>query len=273
MLVAKEITVHRDIKKFDCQRFKQFFFEIEYNGNYSDPKVKGDLYLTRVRDFIHGVAMSFLGVRVFDYYTANDRMFSFNSEYLVFHPRIRRPSLAIFSRFQRRETDNSTVLFEVEFEPRSLQTMHAFCLEYFCKPCVRSVLLFKFSRRLAEPARLFSAVGVMYRRGPRGAPLVADAVSFGTLPVSADLLDPALAEVARALRVLPPAPHGEALWSANPWDPVLRPFLAVPPDDIYYLGDVPPAASQTGDFVVDLWRLLQAIEPFEWPVMGRARGL
>ncbi len=54
-------------------------------------------------------------------------------------------------------------------------------------------------------------MSVLYRRGPGGAPAVADAVSFGTAPFSPDSLNSTLADVRRALRVLPAAPGQCAL--------------------------------------------------------------
>jgi hypothetical protein len=64
----------------------------------------------------------------------------------------------------------------------SVQTMHENCLFYLCNPSVRAVILLKYFPRPALYRSRFEAVAVLYSRGPRGAPEVADAVSFDPFP-------------------------------------------------------------------------------------------
>jgi hypothetical protein len=116
-------------------------------------------------------------------------------------------------------------------------------------------------------------VSVLYRRGPGGAPAVADAVSFGTAPFSPDSLNSTLPDVRRALRVLPAAPCGRPGDKPNPWAPALRPFLTVPAEDLHFQGDglrgeADGSPANPRDFILDLWdklqlALAQAIPPAE----------
>jgi hypothetical protein len=163
----------------------------------------------------------------------------------------------------------------VEFEPRSLQAMHAFCLAYFREPCVRAVLLFKYFPQHPANRSLFEAVAVLYRRGPRDEdePAVADAVSFGTAPFPPASLNGTLPGLARALRVLPAAPPSRA----NPWPPALRPSLTVPAEDLHFLGDgARGAAGRDGaapaeDLTLDLWEMRRAGVPRVAARLSRAR--
>ncbi len=104
---------------------------------------------------------------------------------------------------------------------------------------------------------------------PGGAPHVADAVSVGTVATPATSLAASLPDVAAALRVLPPAPCASALLrGADPWAPALRPFLAVPAEDLRHLGDGP----REGGVRLDLWGMLTCVEGFRWPLVEDAGG-
>ena len=268
VLVGKGVKVFTARKKIAARRC--YFFEIEFEGNLSDDRLTGDLYLTRKNDIAQSAAVITATSEFYQFNRANGNFFSISKEYIVFDGRIRHPSAAIFPHFQRRETLNSTVLLEVEVEPRSLQAMHAYCLHYFRKPCVRAVLLFKFFPQHADNRRLFEAAAVLYRRGPRGAPIVADAVSFGTAAIPPDSLTDSLPDIRRALRVLPPAPPDPPGGAENPWAPALRPALTVPAEDLHFLGDGAGAGAKD-DLLVDLWDMLTSVVGHEWP-MVRDKG-
>jgi hypothetical protein len=266
VLVATGVTVHEAKIQIEDRPF--YIFEIEFDYGPSDEITTGDVYLIRrCDDVIQSMAAGNVIGDFVRFNHANGDYFSVCKEYGLYDNRIRRPSMVVCPRFQGQETLNSTVLLEVEFEPRSLQAMHAFCLAYFREPCVRAVLLFKYFPQHAANRTLFEAVAVLYRRGPRDEPAVADAVSFGTSPFPPDSLSGTLPDVGRALRVLPAAPL------ADRWDPALRPFLTVPAEDLHFLGD--GAAGRDGapaaDMTLDLWDMLRAGVPRVPARLSRAR--
>jgi hypothetical protein len=267
VLVAKGVKVCK-ARQIICE-IPRYFFEIEFEGTPSNHRTRGDLFLIKKNDMPQTLAVMIAGSRFEDFRTKNGGFFSPGQEYGVFDGRIRHPSMTFFSRFQQRESLNATVLLEVEFEPRSLQTMHTYCLHYFRKPCVRAVLLLKYSPPRADNPSLFAAVAVLYRRAPGCTPHVTDAVSFGTVATPAASLAASLPDIAAALRVLPPAPCAPALLrGADPWAPALRPFLAVPAEDLRHLGDGP----REGEVRLDLWVMLTCVEGFRWPLVEDAGG-
>ena len=261
------------IRKIDQHCYRSNFFEIEFKGDHADNRTVGDVYLSRIEDIAHNMAVQFITNKLF-IFGERSGFFFLESEHLVFDGKIRRPSQAVFPKIQGQTTNvNASVLIEVEFEPRSLHTMHLFCMEYFRLPTVRAVLLFKFSRRNAEQPHLFTAVGVHYRRGPRGTPLVADAVSFGTDRIAPDALNGVLAAVGRALRVMPAARH-DVFFAGSPPGEAFRPSLTVALEDfdlreVGWRGEVAP----DGDFVIDLWELLEHVTCCDWPLANLRRKL
>jgi hypothetical protein len=177
VLVATGVQILTAREKIDEGKYS---FEIEFEGDPSGYKATGDLFVSREMDGPYNIAVCNVIAKFVEFNDENGDIFSSSSkEYVVFDGRIRHPSLTIFPHLSGRETMDSALLLEVEFEPRSLHAMNSYCLHYFRTPCVRAVLLFKYFPQHAADRR-FAAVAVLYRRGPRGAPEVADAVSFGT---------------------------------------------------------------------------------------------
>ena len=98
----------------------------------------------------------------------------------------------------------------------------------------------------------------------RGAPLVADAVSFDTDRIAPDALNWALAAAGRALRVMPAARH-YFFRAGSPTGEAFRPSFTVALEDLQevgWRGEVAPA----GDFVIDLWALLEHVTCCDWPL-------
>jgi hypothetical protein len=252
VLVAKGVNVDNAMNQMD--EWPGCLFEIEFEGGASGEITMGDLYLIkRTDDVAQSMAAGNIIADFVRFNQDNGEHFSVSMEYGVFGNRIRHPTLAVFPRSHGQETLNSTVLVEVEFEPRSLQAMHAYCLAYFREPCVRAVLLVKYFPQHAANRTLFEAVAVLFRRGPRGAPAVADAVSLGTAPFTLDSLHGTLPDVGRALRVLPPT---RSLRRADQWAPALRPYLTVPAADLHFLGDGAGregAPAEAMDLTLGLW--------------------
>ena len=271
VLVATGVTVHEATIQIEDRPF--YIFEMEFEYGPSGEITTGDVYLIRrCDDVIQSIAVGNVIGDFVRFNHANGDYFSVCKEYSLYDNRIRRPSMAVFPHFQGQVTLNSTVLLEVEFEPRSLQAMHAFCLAYFREPCVRAVLLFNYFPQHAANRTLFEAVAVLFRRGPAGSePAVADAVSYGTAPFPPASLNGTLPDVARALRVLPPAPP-----LPDRWAPALRPSLTVPAEDLHFLGDgARGAAGRDGapaeDMTLDLWDMLRAGVPRVAARLSRAR--
>jgi hypothetical protein len=277
VLVAKGVKVHKARNQMDKRPC--YFFEIEFEGCPSHKWAKGDVYLVRRKDDVPQSMATHTVIGDFALFnSANGRHFTVSREYGVFGDRIRHPSMTVFPHSHGLETLNSTVLMEVEFEPRSLQAMHAHCLRYFRKPCVRALLLFKYFPQHPANRTLFEAVAVLYRRGPRGPPAVADAVSFGTAPFPLASLNGALPDVCRALRVLPVTALSRAQCAADGWAPALRPFLTVPAKDLHFLGDGARgggvqggAPAEARDLTLDLWDMMIAGLPQTASRLGRAR--
>ncbi len=138
--MAKGVNIHEARKKIE----EKPFFEIEFEGDPSDNRTTGDLYLTRNNGARQSAVVIAAVSEFYKFNVKNGYFFSVSQEYVLFDGRIRHPSLAIFPRSLDKETLRSTVLLEVEFEPRSLQSMNAYCMEYFRTPCVRAVVLLKF---------------------------------------------------------------------------------------------------------------------------------
>jgi hypothetical protein len=204
--------------------------------------------------------------------------------------RMRRPDAGIMisqlSRDARSSVSSPTCVVEVVFtHPKDLETAHAHCLEYFeCAPSVRAVVLIRFSIR--DPVdRSFEAIGILYRRGRNGRPYVADAVSFGTAPISIHTLTRKLLRVQRALRFLHlPRCQPEHMPAENPWL-ALNPYIAVPAVDIFYLRDGAPGAppvmvqgapNDAEPLLVDLYETVRSViplDPFNDPMESSLNNL
>jgi hypothetical protein len=257
VLVATGVNVQEVMDQIDERPC--YVFEIEFERGPLAEITTGDVYLIRRYD---DVPQSIAVCKIVYYFGCfienNDEPFFTTSsrQYGVFGNRMRCPSMAVYPWFLGQQASLSpTVLVEVEFEPRSLQAMHAYCLDYFRDPCVLAVLLFKYFPQHAANRTLFEAVAVLYRRGPpSGEPAVADAVSFGTAPLSPDARDGTPPDVGRALRVLPAPPLNRA---AGRWAPALRPFLTVPAEDFNFLAGRGGGPSPR-DLTLDLWDLFKA---------------
>jgi hypothetical protein len=279
VLVAKGVKVITATNKIS-KRFR-YIFEIDFALSPLDDKTIGNLYLISKHDKLRG---QIEGCAVLAFGASNvvtNNYFIVCKEYFTYGDRVRWPAVAILPANPDNQGQlHSTVLVEVEFEPRSLQAMHSHCLHYFDDPWLRSVLLFKFFPQHAQDPRVFEAIAVLYRRGPRGAPEVADAVSFGTAALAPDSLNETLPDIRRVIRVLPPAPTEI---TANPWPQDLRPFLAVPAQHVRYLQDperwptncfarAAARACATKEYTVELWRLLREVGGQRWPIVQDAAG-
>ncbi len=263
VLVTTGVDIHEALNQVDERPY--YVFEIEFEGGSSGEISTGDVYLIRRYDDVSQSMAVGKIIRDFGNFSDGngEPFFTTSNECGVFGNRIRRPSMSVYPWPPGQQYALSpTVLVEVEFEPRSLEAMHAYCLDYFHEPCVRAVLLFKYFPQHAANRTLFEAVAVLYRRRPpSGEPAVADAVSFGTAPLSPDALDGTPPDVGQALRVLPAPPLNRPLQPPGRWAPALRPFLTVPVEDFTFLGGV--AQGQEGgpsgarDLTLGLWDMLK----------------
>ena len=151
--MASGVKVHKASKKIAERAI--CCFEIEFEGDPLDVNTTGDLYLTRKRDTPYRAAVVY-AIYQFERFNSAKGEFISSKEYAVFDGRILYPSVSIFPRCQGKATLTSTVLLEVEFEPRSLQQMNTYCLYYFCKPCVQAVILLKYFPKHAADSRLLA---------------------------------------------------------------------------------------------------------------------
>jgi hypothetical protein len=270
VLVAAGVKVHEAMDQIDERPC--YVFEIEFeDGPPGSEITTGDVYLIRRCDDVpQSIAVCNAIGDFVNFNNANGEPFVAARTPCVLGSRIRRPSMAVYPCPPGPvdvEALLPTVLLEVEFEPRSLQAMHAYCLDYFREPCVRAVLLLKYFPQHAANRTLFEAVAVLYRRAPpSGGPAVADAVSFGTAPLSPDPLDGTPPDIGRALRVLPAPPLARAPRAADRWATAVRPFLTVPAADLHLSpeGDGPPgregapAPAGARDLTLGLWYMRRA---------------
>ena len=177
---------------------------------------------------------------------------------------IRRPDTAIRPNevVLNGQSDLPRVLFEVEFQHRSVAQAHDFVLQYFpLIPVLQAVVLFVFWGKRRD--RSFAAIAILYRRN--GAVGTAqDAVSFG----SADIFPRALQHIppcirALPIRNLPNAPIAIPVHAPNPWNAAHQPFIRVPGVDLFHLG--PAGALIAGapvpppDFDIDLWTIYKKV--------------
>ena len=180
---------------------------------------------------------------------------------------IRRPDTAVRPNLNpvvlNGQSNLPRVLFEVEFQHRSVAQAHAFVLEYFpLIPVLQAVVLFVFWGKRKNGS--FAAIALLYRRN--GAVGTArDAVSFG----SADIFPTALRRIpacvrALPIRNLPNPPVGIPFLAPNPWTAAHQPSIRVPGVDLFHLG--PAGALIAGapvpppDFDIDLWKIYEKVE-------------
>lgn len=113
------------------------------------------------------------------------------------------------------------VIFEVEVDNRRFDDACERCERFFEQwslPNLRAVVLVKFFVR--NPDREFPAVAVHYRRDSDGRGKVFDAVSFGTATLERDTIGDLMGRLRFPhfdVRILEPAPMGQALQTHNPW--------------------------------------------------------
>jgi hypothetical protein len=160
------------------------------------------------------------------------------------------------------QSDLPRVLFEVEFQHRSVARAHDFVLQYFpLIPVLQAVVLFVFWEKRRNGT--FAAIAILYRRnGAVGE--VRDAVSFG----SADIFHAAFRNIPACIRALPirnlpNPPVGLPVLAPNPWNAAHQAFIRVPGVDLFHLG--PAGALIAGapvpppDFDIDLWKIYEQI--------------
>ncbi len=228
----------------------------------------GDLWIVKIQNRPHERALHFLAEMIGFYRrTHGNRLLVGGGGNMELPGCIRRPDAAVSPSGKpdilNGQSDLPRVLFEVEFEHRSIAKAHRFCLEYFhLIPELQAVVLLVFSGKRVNGT--FAAVAVLYRRaGAIGA--VVDAVSFGTAPIfPAAFEEIPLAIRTFPIRILPTAPHGITSATPNPWTPADQPYIRVPGADLFHLGPganlIAGAPVPPPDFLVDLWEIVWHIE-------------
>ena len=165
------------------------------------------------------------------------------------------------------ESNFPRVLFEVEFEHRSVAQAHAFVLQYFpLIPVLQAAVLFVFWGKRNDGS--FAAIAILYRRN--GAVGTArDAVSFG----SADIFPGALRHIPACIRALPirnlpNAPVAIPVHAPNPWNAAHQAFIRVPGVDLFHLGPagalIAGAPDPPPDFDIDLWTIYKKVKGNEF---------
>jgi hypothetical protein len=269
VLLAKDVRVRKWLHSGINENMGNVFVMAVFKSgdNLTDSTV-GDLWIVKVQNRPHERVVQCVGAMLVRYQEMyGERLLVVGGGNLELPGCIRRPDNAVSPRgvpeVLNGQRDMPRMLFEVEFEHRSIGKAHRFCLEYFqLIPELRAVVLIVFYGKRVDGT--FAAVAVHYQRaGAVGA--VVDAVSFGTAPI----FHTAFANIPVAIRtlpirILPLAPHGIMQATPNPWTPADHAYIRVAGADLFHLGPgadlIPGTPAPPPDCLIDFWKILLVVE-------------
>ena len=268
VLLAKSVNVRKWLHSGINERMGNVFVAAAFkNGEDLTDSTVADLWIVKVQNKPHELVASEITVMMVGFRNMHGNLLAVAGGNMTLPGTIRRPDTAVSPRsipeILNGQSALPRVLVEIEFEHRSIRKAHTFCSEYFALiPVLQAVVLFVFYGKRVNGS--FAALAVLYRRAGAGAAVV-DAVSFGTAHIFARDF-PHIPAAIRALpiRVLPLAPVGIALATANPWTPADQAFVRIPGADMFHLGPggnlIPGAPAPLPDCLLDLWAIIVAIE-------------
>ena len=272
LLFASNVHVKKWLNSGINWRMGHVFVEAIFkNGDAFTDNTVADLWIVKVQNTAHETAVAELS-GLFILYRHLHGCLGFldaGGGNMILPGCIRRPDTAIRPNevVLNGQSDLPRVLFEVEFEHRSVAQAHDFVLhwQYFLLiQVLQAVVLFVFWGKRRD--RSFAAIAILYRRN--GAVGTAqDAVSFG----SADIFPRALRHIppcirALPIRNLPNAPIAIPVHAPNPWNGfgAHQPFIRVPGVDLFHLGPagtlIAGAPVPPPDFDIDLWTMYQKVK-------------
>ena len=272
LLFASNVHLKKWLNSGINERMGHVFVEAIFkNGDVFTESTVADLWIVKVRNPAHETAVAELSC-LFGIYRQLHGCLDFlnaGGGNMILPGCIRRPDNAIRPNevVLNGQSDLPRVLFEVEFEHRSVAQAHAFVLQYFpLIPVLQAAVLFVFWGKRNDGS--FAAIAILYRRN--GAVGTArDAVSFG----SADIFPGALRHIPACIRALPirnlpNAPVAIPVHAPSPWNAAHQAFIRVPGVDLFHLGPagalIAGAPDPPPDFDIDLWTIYKKVKGNEF---------
>jgi hypothetical protein len=268
LLLATDINLNKWLHSGINEKMGHVFVEAIFkNGDDFTEGTVADLWIVKVPNAPHEIVVGEVTIMIGLYRGLHRRLLDVGGGNMILPGCIRRADTAVRPNpnpaVLNGQSDMPRVLFEVEFQHRTVAQAHAFVLQYFALiPVLQAVVLFVFWRKRGNGS--FAAIAILYRRnGAVGT--VRDAASFG----SADIFPSTFAHIPASIRALPirnlpNAPTGVTPLTPSPWTPAHQPFIRVPGVDMFHLGPagalLPGAPAPTPDLFIDLWEIVAKLD-------------